>query len=246
MKSNLGPIAPSAFSGTPLPFAEAGFPRSKYSQPDAVYVADNDESISPAMTSDGDTFTIGGTKKLANESLEQINDVVDVLSKIPVESHPDVPPDTAYLINTEAITPPLGTLGVEEKNYSHEQLLIALYWIYDVFERANMNFFVIDDTARAIRRQGNLYGSQVTIGTRLLEWVSGSKTLIDTYLQDESIDTTEEPDKVTYIAPNGVPIVLHIFNGDETITSLDQIPYEHEYFQIPNPFERFEELYRHD
>lgn len=166
------------------------------------------------------------------------------LKDVVVEEHPGAPSGMLYAINTEAITPPLGTLGVEQKTYPHEELLAALYWIYDVFERANMNFFVIDDTAHQMRRLDTLSGPQISIGIRLLEWMSGSKTLLDTYFQDDSIDVTLEQDKVTYISPNGVPVVLYIFDGDETITSLDQIQYASEFFQIPNPIDRFEELYR--
>lgn len=139
-------------------------------------------------------------------------------------------------INSVKINPE----AVVISDYSHDQLLQALYWIFDAFERPAMPFFVIGDTAKSVLEHKELTGDKITVGVRDMIWLSGAKSIFDTYIQPKEVDG----DKYTYIADNGVPVEVHVFKDDVCISSPDSKMYYNEVFQLPNPYSRFEEVYK--
>lgn len=132
----------------------------------------------------------------------------------------------------------------EDKGFTHDQLLAALYWVFDVFDRANMTFFLTHSTAEAALKKRSLEGNKIEVGVRKLEWDSGARSLVDTYTQYESITTEDLGDEVRYIAPNGVSVVLKVYEDDPCISSPDTMVYENEHFKLPNPYSRFLEVYK--
>lgn len=125
-----------------------------------------------------------------------------------------------------------------EQAFTHNQLLKALYWAHDLFDRANMAFFLVYNTAEDVLQKKQLEGDNVQVGVRLLEWNSGAKVIIDTFAQPTSKDT----DTATFVY-EGVPVVVHVYTDDPCITSPDTVIYHAEYFKLPNPYKRFMEVF---
>jgi hypothetical protein len=124
--------------------------------------------------------------------------------------------------------------------FTHDQLIAALYYIWDAFDRANMRWFLVGDTAQLVTKNKDLVGDGIDVGIRLMEWRSGSKNIFDSFIGDPDM---EEEDLVTYIH-NKVPIRLHIYEpDDECIIATNPLMYRNENFSVPNPPERFEEIY---
>lgn len=126
---------------------------------------------------------------------------------------------------------------------THDELLAALYWCYDVFERANMLFFCVYDTAKAIKANENLHGDHIDIGVRKLEWVSGGKPILDAYMDQQRIKTVDNDDNTVKYEYGGVPVIVHIYEDDECLNNPDTVMYFMEDFKLPNPYERFERIY---
>lgn len=127
----------------------------------------------------------------------------------------------------------------EQQVWTHDQLLEALYSIHMIFEKATMTMVCIKETGLAIKHDKPLTGDGIYIATRQLEWDSGNRHVVDTLIQ--YADITDN--LITYKANNGVPIYLRICEDDYCISSPDGKPYMSEWFQLPNPFERFQEVY---
>jgi hypothetical protein len=53
------------------------------------------------------------------------------------------------------------------KEYSHDELMKALYWAWDAFDRAQMGMFLVYDTAINAMNNGYQKGERVEVGTRL-------------------------------------------------------------------------------
>jgi hypothetical protein len=124
--------------------------------------------------------------------------------------------------------------------YSPQQLLDALYYIWDAFERSNMPFFLVWDTARQAILNADLRGDKVEVGVRAVEWRSGAKRIFDAFV-NEPIE--EESDTVTYEF-HGVPVIVHIFEKDhECIVQTDMVRYRYEEFKVPNPYQKFIEVF---
>ncbi len=131
---------------------------------------------------------------------------------------------------------------VEEKEqqvFTHDQLLEALYWIWDLFERASMTMVLIKDTGDSAYHDRPLKGDAIYVAARRLEWDSGARGVIDSLAQ--YVHATD--DQVTFKANNDVPVVVYILPDDYCLTSADVKLYEHENFKFPNPYERFKEVY---
>lgn len=136
--------------------------------------------------------------------------------------------------------------------FTHDQLLQALYWVEDFMNRSLINFFVIGPTADSVKGQKHLTGDAIYIGVRRVEWESepaseeghpgipsGGRRLVDAvvpYAEDEG-------DIVYYYSSNDVPVILFVFEDEPTVTSLDQVNYEREFWKIPNPYQSFKEQY---
>ncbi len=126
---------------------------------------------------------------------------------------------------------------------THDELLAALYWCYDVFARANVLFFVVYDAAKAIKKNELLHGDHIDIGVRKLEWVSGGKPILDAYMDQQRIEIQETSPNTIKYEYEGVPVIVHVYEDDECLNNPDTVMYFMEDFKLPNPYERFERIY---
>jgi len=131
-------------------------------------------------------------------------------------------------------TPPV----VVKKEIDTTKLLDALYKIWDAFERSNMQFFLINDTAKNAKANKDLKGDRVEIGVRKMEWLSGARRILDIYIQP----TEETETEALYVFDN-VPVVMKILDDSDCIMSPDSINYRYETFKIPNTIEQFDKIY---
>lgn len=117
----------------------------------------------------------------------------------------------------------------------------ALYWIWDAFDRSMMGMFLVGNTADRALNNLHMDGDRITIGTRRNEWNAGSKNILLAFT-GLPINTTEK--YVVFTNPfNDVPIYLYILEDDPCIINTQQILYANEYFKLPNPYRRFQEIY---
>ncbi len=130
-----------------------------------------------------------------------------------------------------------------ESKFDHDELRSALYWAWDAFDRAGILFFCIFKTGEQVRHNDPLSGDGLDLGVRKLEWVSGAKPVLDAFLDHNDIKIDDQGDIVTYDYL-GVPVRMHILDpDDDCLFNADTVVYEVEHFRIPNPYERFEQLY---
>lgn len=120
-------------------------------------------------------------------------------------------------------------------NLTHEQLIKALYWVWDGFDRALMGMFPVYSTAEDILQNKKLKGDSVHVGVRNAEWTAGSKTILDAFL-NTPIEKTKTYNKYIY---EDVPVYIHIYEEDPCIINTNQILYENEYFKLPNTYSQF-------
>lgn len=144
----------------------------------------------------------------------------------------------------DAITPTVTTAPTvqiveEELPPSPSELLNALYYAWDAFDRANVVFFLVNQTAKDVKDQFDLTGNGVEIGIRRMEWVSGGRRMLDAFL---GLPTEESESQAIYLY-NNVPITLNIYEDSSCITSPDTILYRNEVFRLPNTLELFEKTY---
>lgn len=80
-----------------------------------------------------------------------------------------------------------------------------------------------------------LSGTKVTVGIRDLDFQHTSLSIMEAfYLADE---VGENYIKYTY---EGVPILVKIMRDDDGMfTHTNSVQYDYEYFQVPNPFDRY-------
>lgn len=102
-------------------------------------------------------------------------------------------------------------------------------------DRALINFYLVGDTAQAVKARKDLYGDKIQIGVRRLEWESGARRIADAYALPKEDRETE----VEYEF-NGVPVILYVLEDSETLTNFDTALYNAEYFKLPNPYDQFE------
>ena len=130
----------------------------------------------------------------------------------------------------ESLRNPLTTI------FAHDQLLQALYWAFDFMDRAMINFYLVGSTAESVKNQKDLFGDKINIAVRKNEWASGAKNIADAF----AVPLKEAPTKVEY-EYQGVPIILHVLEDNEMLTSADSILYASEVFRLPNPYDKFVE-----
>lgn len=132
------------------------------------------------------------------------------------------------------VTEPVQPVAVETaKEYPHDKLLQALYFAFDLFSRPNIPFFLLDDTARSAKDNQPLKGSQITVGIRDLEYQERSMSIMSAFCLPIEKDETHMRFEF-----EGVPILVKIIqNGGAMFTSLDNVHYYYESFNVPNPFD---------
>src|SRR5258708_960227 len=125
----------------------------------------------------------------------------------------------------------------------HEQLLAALFFFWDGFERASMNFFLIRDTARQVMADTNLSGDKLTLGIRRMEWNGGQARVFQAFMEHEQIKPIKKGEDYYLFDYKGVPVYLYVYDENPCLDALDIVFYNNETFNTPNPFDAFCEKY---
>src|ERR1035437_3801773 len=91
----------------------------------------------------------------------------------------------------------------------HQQLLEALFFFWDGFDRATMNFFLVKDTAKQVIANKELSGGKLTLGIRQMEWNGGQQRIFKAFMEHEKV----LPKKIKNGLPfncKGAPVELYI------------------------------------
>ena len=143
-------------------------------------------------------------------------------------------------------SPPLNNLAVNgQEVIDSQELLDALYWVWDALERSSIPFFLVYQTYEDAKANRDLTGDKVEIGVRRNEWVSGGRRIMDAFITP----ATETDDEVIYHYKKvnssniSILVIVHIYDDSPCITSLDMIHYRYEEFYVPNPYKTFIEVY---
>jgi hypothetical protein len=119
-----------------------------------------------------------------------------------------------------------------------EDLLTALYWIWDAFDRANVPWFLAKQTAEDALKGLSPAGGKLEIGIRKNEWTSGGRRILDAYITPIS-----ETDGLVIYEYAGVPIHMHVYEDSDCIINTNAFMYERESFATPNPFDEYMRTY---
>ncbi len=131
---------------------------------------------------------------------------------------------------------------VKEIQFTHDELLKALFFMWDAFERSTLDFFLIKDTADQIISGGQLTGPHLDLGIRKLEWESGNRSIFDTFVEHEKSYVGEKDGVYEYKFGN-VPIFVKVYDQNPCLDSFDIVFYANETFNTPNPYKRFKQEY---
>lgn len=143
-------------------------------------------------------------------------------------------------------TPPVEIVTPKIPNLPHHQLLATLYFLLDAFDRTQITFFLVRQTAKDVKSLHELTGNKLEIGVRNNEWLNGNQEILFPYFEQERVELTSElPNELTYVW-QGTPFTIHFYQDNECITALVPFSYEHEMWNLPNQFERFEKEFDHD
>lgn len=131
------------------------------------------------------------------------------------------------------------TTSSNTKQFSHDELKSALYFIDDVMSRAAMPYFLVGSTAESALKKRDLTGDAIHVGVRSTDWHSSSLNIISIFKEADEI--ADDYFKYTH---NEVPIIVHIFKKNHScIQSTNPVMYLYEYFNVPNPYDQFLQLY---
>ena len=125
----------------------------------------------------------------------------------------------------------------------HDKLLEALFFFWDGFERASMNFFIIKDTANQIIANVQLSGDKLTFGIRRNEWNGGQQRIFRAFMEHEKILPKKVNENCLLFTYKEVPVYLYIYEENPCLDALDIVFYNNESFNTPNPFKTFCEKY---
>ena len=139
------------------------------------------------------------------------------------------------VIDEDVSSPAGAALGETSVFLTHDQLLAALYWVWDFMDRALINFYLVGNTADAVRDKKPLYGDRVQVAVRKNEWESGARRIADAFASPK-----EDHGRSLEYEYNGVNVIVHVLDESPTLSSYDITRYEHEYFKLPNSYEQFE------
>lgn len=133
-------------------------------------------------------------------------------------------------------TPP----AVKENSIGHHKMLSGLYFLLDAFDRAQVDFFLVKQTAKDAIHKDQLKGDHLHVGVRNNEWINGNQEILFPYFDQEHVELKSElPDSLTY-EWQGIPFTIHFYTDNECLMALNTIAYEYESWFVPNMFERFE------
>jgi len=126
-------------------------------------------------------------------------------------------------------------MTVEKKTFNHIQLMAALYFMYDLFSRPNIPFFLLDETAKNAKELKKQEGEGVTVGIRDLDAQHVNFSIMDAFRLPDS-----RTDKEIKYTVDNVPVTVKIVkNAGHMFTALDTFLYERENFCVPNPFKEY-------
>lgn len=125
-------------------------------------------------------------------------------------------------------------------NLPAQELLDALYFFWDGFERATMDFFLVKNTAKQVLLDADLKGDRLTLGVKKNEWRGGQARVFKAYMEHEKVMPQETTDKYMKFLYKNVPVYLYVYDKHPTLDSFDMVFYRYESFNIPNPFQAFE------
>ena len=136
----------------------------------------------------------------------------------------DILPDTPLVVN----------------EIPHGKLLATLYFLLDAFDRAQVTFFLVKQTAHDAMTGHQLTGDHLDVGVRNNEWINGNQEILFPYFEQEHVELKSElPESLTYEWQD-VPFTIHFYPDNECLLALNTLAYEYESWFIPNQFERFE------
>lgn len=135
------------------------------------------------------------------------------------------------------------TVVKEVVNIPHDKLLDALFFFWDAFDRASLNYFLTGKTAKVVKSGEDLSGEGLTLGVRRLEWVSGQGRIFKDFMTHEEVLPKMKDKDVLLFTYKGVPVVIKLYDDNPCITTLDIAFYGNETFNIPNPLDRFTKEY---
>ncbi len=126
-----------------------------------------------------------------------------------------------------------------------QDLLDALYWVWDAFDRSNVPFFLVHQTYEDAIKDRSLRGDKVEIGIRKNEWNSGGRRILENFIQPVKESETEALYEFRRVNSNEVPVpvILHIYPDSPCITATNPIMYKYENFSVPNPYSEFIKIY---
>lgn len=127
-------------------------------------------------------------------------------------------------------------LYIEHQSFSHSTLIQSLYWIWDAFDRALIKMFVVGPTHESIKNNNDLSGDTIHVGVRRLEWESGSRSVFNAFAGAPE----EENKELAKYNHNGIIVLVHVYEDDPSINTLDSKMYFGENFNLPTPYSRFQ------
>lgn len=133
------------------------------------------------------------------------------------------------------------------KTIPHEQLLAALYFIWDAAERGQLDMFLIGETAKQVKAGEDLQGEAVSVGVRRNEWDSGQGRIVKEFLSHElgiHIDVyLKSTLEILSYKYQGVAINIKLYEDNPCLKSFDIVFYRYETFNLPNPYDEFVKKY---
>ena len=120
-------------------------------------------------------------------------------------------------------------------SFTPEQLLEALYWMFDTMDRALITMCLVGTTADCVMKNIDLGGEGIQIAIRKLERDSGSWNIATTFAPP----VQDMGDIVKFEHINGVPVTLYILKDSVTLLQPNVVLYRAEGFKIPSPYDQF-------
>jgi len=129
------------------------------------------------------------------------------------------------------------------KKWETQDLLQALYFIFDAASRGQLGLFITGENAKQVKADADLQGDKLTLGIRRNEWISGQGRIFSEFLMHYFQKDIREEDGYLNIVYKGVPIAIKIYKENPTIIELNPVNYRYETFSLPNPLDEFLEKY---
>ena len=126
-------------------------------------------------------------------------------------------------------------------SFSYDQLLQAMYWTWDAFDRALMPTFLVYETAQTVIDHQLPDGNAIYFGVRKNEWNAGARTVVYNFTGFPKEKT--EKYEVFSNPFNRVPVYVYLFDEDPCIINTAVVMYEREYFNLPNTYKQFVERF---